>query len=423
MTDRGATATPLTMSPLASMTGGVPARDRLELVGLAGLLGLAAALQVSIAAAGICLGITLLFWALSLALRHERVQVPAFFVPLVVYAALTLVSSAFAQDPRTSFVDDKQLVLLLVVPAVYHLARGPRAGLILNVIITVGALSALVGIVQFGILNYDDLGRRPEGFLTHYMTYSGVLLLVIGAAAARLLFSRAWIWPALMMPALLVALALTSTRGAWVGACVAVALLLACRNVKLVAALPVLAAIFLVLAPTQITDRAYSMLNLRDPTIQDRLVMLRIGARMVRDHPWTGVGPNMVQPRYAEYRESSQQPINPHLHNVPLQIAAERGLPALGAWLWFVIAVLIDLARRLRSARERYLPAAALAATVAMLTAGLSEYNFGDSEFLMLFLMLVTLPYAAQRSETETEVVARNGNESRGGVSSRVVRG
>jgi hypothetical protein len=32
---------------------------------------------------------------------------------------------------------------------------------------------------------------------------------------------------------------------------------------------------------------------------------------------------------------------------------------------------------------------------VAMLSAGLFEYNFGDSEFLMLFLGLVTLPFAA----------------------------
>ena len=41
---------------------------------------------------------------------------------------------------------------------------------------------------------------------------------------------------------------------------------------------------------------------------------------------------------------------------------------------------------------------AALAATTAMLTAGLFEYNFGDSEFLMLFLVLITLPYAAERA-------------------------
>jgi hypothetical protein len=33
-----------------------------------------------------------------------------------------------------------------------------------------------------------------------------------------------------------------------------------------------------------------------------------------------------------------------------------------------------------------------------MLAAGMFEYNFGDSEFLMLFLILVTLPFAAAQS-------------------------
>jgi hypothetical protein len=43
------------------------------------------------------------------------------------------------------------------------------------------------------------------------------------------------------------------------------------------------------------------------------------------------------------------------------------------------------------------LAAGGLACLAAMLAAGLFEYNFGDSEFLMLFLVLVTLPYAAER--------------------------
>jgi O-antigen ligase len=262
----------------------------------------------------------------------------------------------------------------------------------------VGALSALIGIVQYGVLQYDSLGRRPEGLLTHYMTYSGLLVLVIGAASARALFSQDRIWPAIMMPALVVALALTLTRGAWVGACAGVALLLALRDFRFITVLPILAAIFIAVAPSQITTRATSMFDLNDPTIRDRIAMLRVGARMIRDHPLTGVGPNMIQRRYAEYRDrDDSQPINPHLHNVPVQIAAERGLPALAVWLWFIVVLSVDLTRRLKSAREPYLPAAALAATVGMLAAGLFEYNFGDSEFLMLFLVLITLPYAAER--------------------------
>ncbi len=33
----------------------------------------------------------------------------------------------------------------------------------------------------------------------------------------------------------------------------------------------------------------------------------------------------------------------------------------------------------------------------AMLAAGLTEYNFGDSEFQMLLLVMITLPFAANR--------------------------
>ena len=115
--------------------------------------------------------------------RHERVEVPAFFWPLLVYAGLTLVSAVFSLSPRTSLADTKQLVLLLLVPVVCRLAGSNRSVTVLNVIVTVGALSALFGIVQYGVLEYNNLGRRPQGAMGHYMTYSGLLMLV-----------AAWMW-------------------------------------------------------------------------------------------------------------------------------------------------------------------------------------------------------------------------------------
>ena len=66
-------------------------------------------------------------------------------------------------------------------------------------------------------------------------------------------------------------------------------------------------------------------------------------------------------------------------------------------WLWFIGGVVVALAKQLREPRLQYLAAAGLAAVVSMLAAGMFEYNFGDSEFLMLFLILVTLPFAAAR--------------------------
>jgi O-antigen ligase len=383
-----------------NISAGRPPRDRIELVGLVALLGFVAALQFSVAAADILLTLVLLAWAAFLLVHRERPGVPAMFWPLVVYAAWTLVSAAFSRDPRVSIIDCKQLVLLLIVPAVYHLARGPRAHTVLNVIITVAAVSAIIGIVEYSVLHYDSLGRRPRGLLGHYMTYSGLLMMVACAAAARLLFGRRdRIWPALVLPALLVAVSLTFTRSAWVGLCVGAALLLVLKDFRLLAALPVLAALFIALAPTNVTNRLYSMFDRRDPTSLDRIAMLEAGARIIRQYPLTGVGPDMVLRMYPEFRSADAvEPIQPHLHNVPMQIAAERGLPALAFWIWFIVALSIQLARKFRTDTYRVLPAAGLSAVAAMLAAGMFEYNFGDSEFLMLFLVLVTLPYAAARN-------------------------
>jgi O-antigen ligase len=390
------------MNLATTMSASEPhATPTLERVTVALLLGFVAALQVSIAVAQILLAVMLVCWVALHVRQGTRPSAPAFFLPLAAYGAATLVSSAFSVDPRGSFVDSRQLLLFAIVPAVYDLARGRRASTIVDVIVSVGAASAAFGIIQYGVLHYDNLGQRPQGALTHYMTYSGVLMLAICAAAARLVFgSRDRIWPALVMPALVVALTLTFTRNAWIGACAAIGLLLALRDFRLTAVLPAIVAVLFVVAPEGIVGRMTSTFDAQDPANQDRLAMVEIGGRMVRDRPLTGVGPGMVSREYETYRpDYAVNETNPHLHNVPLQIAAERGLPALAIWGWFIVGLALALFRLFRRERDRVLAAAALAAVTAMLAAGMFEYNFGDSEFFMLFLVLVTLPFAAARTD------------------------
>ena len=77
--------------------------------------------------------------------------------------------------------------------------------------------------------------------------------------------------------------------------------------------------------------------------------MIEIGAQMITrpsadrrraEHGAAGVRP--VPARYAVNQT------NPHLHNVPLQIAAERGVPALTVWLGFIAVVARALFRLFR---------------------------------------------------------------------------
>lgn len=375
--------------------------DRLEWLGYGLLLGTLGAVLFSIAFAQVLLALTAIVWATLLTLKGEGPALPAPFRPLLWYAGLTVLSALACPTPVAALLDAKELVLFVVVALAFRLARGGRASTLVWTVLTFGAISALVGIVQYGVLQFDNLGRRPQGTLTHYMTYSGELMLVAVAAGARALFHRGdRTWPTLIMPALLVALALTFTRSAWVGASAALGVLFLLKDFRLFGALPVIAAAFFALAPSGLTDRVYSMFDLNDPTNRERVEMLRYGGSMVREHPVLGVGPDRVQEVYIDYldREGSHT-VNPHLHNVPLQIAAERGLPALGTWLWFIVGLGWDLTRRVRAGQHTALAAGALGALVAMLTAGLFEYNFGDSEFLILWLALVSAPYAADQPE------------------------
>jgi O-antigen ligase len=375
------------------------ADNRFEHIGLLALYGAAGALQFSIAVAQILVAIAVVCWLAVIVVGHERLDAPSFFWPLTVYAAITLVSALFSVDPRTSLADCKQLVLFVLVPITYRFVSGTRGHTLMTVVVTCAAVSAAFGIVQYGILHFDQLGQRPQGTLGHYMTYSGLLMLVIAIALARVLFGRAErTWPALVIPALAVAIALTFSRNAMVGVCAAAAVLFSLKDFRLFAVAPLVAAIFIAAAPGKIYQRFVSIFDLKDPTNRDRVAMLHIGERMIAAHPLTGVGPNMVERLYPEFRgPDAVKTVNPHLHNVPLQIAAERGLPALAIWLWFMVALVRDLWTRFTREDNRLLPAAALACVTALVTAGMFEYNFGDSEVLMLFLIVVTLPAAAAR--------------------------
>jgi O-antigen ligase len=98
---------------------------------------------------------------------------------------------------------------------------------------------------------------------------------------------------------------------------------------------------------------------------------------------------------------------NVHLHSNPIQIAAERGVVTLLAWLAFIglafaglwkiwKAPVIDAER---GTLRRKTAIGALAALTAFFVAGFFEYNFGDSEIAQLLLILLALPFAARRFE------------------------
>ncbi len=126
--------------------------------------------------------------------------------------------------------------------------------------------------------------------------------------------------------------------------------------------------------------------------------------RLIRQHPWFGVGMDTIFNHWQEWniRGFSLYRVIYHFHSDYIQIAVERGLLTLAAWLWFVVAYLIFLFRLLRRTREHSrfatgVVAGVLAAFVGYLVPSTVQYCLGDDPLVMIMFFYFGLAVAIDR--------------------------
>jgi O-antigen ligase len=360
---------------------------------------------ISISLVEIFLGLALLAWTIRLIQKKDRALFPSFFWPLAAYAALSLLSSVFSVDPATSFKEDRGLLLLLAVPLAMAAFTTIRSA-------TLGYLSLLLSAVVSCAYSLYQFGRgalpehRVLGFMGHYMTQAGLLMLFCLAALSFLMLFKeksGWLWPvALICDLALVCLALTFTRSAWLGLIAGACFLLGLIQPRTLIVVPLVVGLFYLAAPSTLKQRALSAFSLKAESNQDRIEYLRAGWKVIGLRPWLGTGPDTVDEFFHDpsLRLSDHAARNVHLHNNLLQIAAERGIPAVAAWLTFMVMAFLEALKLFRRNHPwlKASAAAGLAAIVGLFVAGFFEYNFGDSEITILFLLLLAIPHGLMKA-------------------------
>ncbi len=351
-------------------------------------------------------------------LRYDRhfPQLPI-LIPAMAFCYCVFLSAVFSIHPSNSLYNAKNLALFIILPIFYDTVRDLEdIKLLFGVLILAGVISALYALTQFFASPDDLLEKRLTSFMSHWMTFSGLLMILNILLFSHLLFSKkhpVWFYPAFGIVSL--ALLLSLTRNAWLGFLAAATVLIAMRKVRWVVAVPLVVAIVFIgsalIFPSVVTNRISNIFNPNETSNRDRILMIRSGWEIVKDYPITGVGINMIKDVYPKYRSpDSVQRYNPHLHNNVVQLAAENGLLALICWLWLIGKVLFDLIRWKRnemSREEQFMIHGTIGIVISLFVAGMFEYNFGDSEIKMLFLSLITLPYAWHKrllSEKQIEV-------------------
>ena len=384
-------------------------------VAFGGFLGFAVTAPFSISLAQICVFTAVVAWLASMGKAAPLLtQKFPLWMPWLFFALFTLASAFHAPDSLKSLIKTRELTQIMIFYLAMNVIRDDREAIWLVKALLVAticiALYALGAVSLQGVLS---LANRPSGFFSIYMTLGGFLL-VTGLLALSYIFVPArdgksmWVHASALL--ILTAMMATLSRSAWIGLVVGTAVVVVASGRKKVGlCLALVAVLVIFIAPHSIRQRVKSMVDPRDKTAVERIYMWRSGIKMFMDKTLLGFGPGQIKDNYARYANPDADQKSPsHLHNNMVHLAAERGILALGAWIWVWIGYFVLVVQRIRNTRDapfgtRFRMVGGLAVAAGFLSAGMFEYNFGDSEVVMLVFMAVALPFMGRASEIQQE--------------------
>lgn len=269
---------------------------------------------------------------------------------------------------------------------------------------------------RLGLQNWKHSHNwRSAGFYGHYTTYSEVLQLIASLTLGILVWlmqrksenardKRLKIVFGVCLVTLLLALLLTVTRAsqaAFMLAAAVIVLLGASRKIIIstaVFAIPlVLAGVFLLSQTRNVGfyDQTDNSITWRQTVYREAVDLVTASPR----HLLFGVGMDSIK-RYAKdwhLFDDGKLPTG-HFHSTPLQIAVERGIPALLFWLWILWIYGNTLWKKLREKSEsenrqmqieKGIILGCFGGLIGFFTSGLVHYNLGDGEVAMIFYILM----------------------------------
>jgi hypothetical protein len=255
--------------------------------------------------------------------------------------------------------------------------------------------------------------RRATGFYDHWVTYAESLQL-IGSLAIGLFVavpmkrSRNGLLLALVVLGIAGALLLSVTRASWLSLLISATLIAALGLSRRALIVIAACAIPIVLAGLFVLHqkRNVGFFDKKDDSIAWRQKIWHEGFHLLISNPRHlafGVGMDSIKAHWREWDlfEGGKLPMG-HMHSDYLEIALERGVPTLIAWLILLAAYAVALWRtRKRVSKEAWIERGivlgALGGLVGFMTSGVVHYNWGDSEVVMIFYLIMGLSLVVNR--------------------------
>lgn len=330
---------------------------------------------------------------------------------MVLFLVQALLSVLWSLKPSLSWHRAHRLLVLLLafmVPSAFPVKRDGGARLRLAVLLFIAACSlrGLYDVIRIALVAVRGGGLYAAGNMRDPQMYMTALCFLLGGliqTGARAFGSSAWLSFLLNAGGLLVHF----KRGAWFSFLLASTLMGGLARRKWLI-LTILAGALALAALPQVRTRLAMLRQEGTHRLGGRYVLWTcVAPEIIRDNP-QGMGYGAVQQKdLFRYSRRVRPNIN-HLHNNVLQVTLETGIAGGVLWLlWMGSAFVWLFSAAGRSRRQgkasAWLWMGCLGAFTALMANGVVEYNFGDTEILMLLSLVLGIACALEPSGGRAE--------------------
>ncbi len=239
-----------------------------------------------------------------------------------------------------------------------------------------------------GVALFDTGTMRDPQF------YAAGLLLMAGLKSAGFFNGHGWRFIGLLLP-IAAGLVLHFKRGAWFSFMVCILLWALLKKKFLAVGVILIIGILFIMLP-QVRTRLEALPEEWTEMQGGRgALWFKIAPQLIPQHPW-GVGWCAVEHEDLTGYAKALQPNLNHLHNNILQLALELGWLAPFVWIGWMLSVLWCAWRRYSALKKIKEPSADIVlglfmALLSLLLIGVVEYNFGDTEIMMFYSLLIAV--------------------------------
>lgn len=363
---------------------------------------------ISITGAQTAVSFALLFWLIRMFFAKEFHLVRnSLNIPIAAFLIAAAVGVIMAVDFRHSLKGYTTLgwmsIFFLFVNNINGVTQFKKLVRILILIATIagayGIFQHLTRIDFFGNVKYLEKSfARSPGFFNSPQTFGNYILLVLPVVFGLSSYSNSRKekrWLQLAGVVILLAIIFSYGRAVWlglIGGLIFMAILRSKKFILSISTAVIVGSLLLIFMPSsRFSRRVVETFKSRRP-IGDRIYFWKGSLRIIRDYPITGVGWEGFRLVYPKYKPAKGRQLVSHAHNNFVDVAVDSGLLGLGMFLWLLATIYKVGFHIFKELGEGYFKGIAwgfLGSFTAFLIAGLSQYNFGDSEVVMLFYFLL----------------------------------